>query len=510
MLKTLDPERIKNIIMEQTGISREDLEKRILEKKELLGSLATEEGALVLVAVDLGVEVREIEEEKPEKKVLIRDLKEGMTSVSVLDAVVVEILRVKRFGRRDGSAGQMASMRIADNTGEIRLVLWEEQSEAVEKGKIHKGDLLRIIRGFTRKGLYGDLELHVGRLGKIIVNPPDLKPENFPKPPMEPTPFTELEVGMPDVTIEGVVIETSPARAFTRPNGSQGRIATLRLTDDEEATVRVVFWDEQAPKASRYTIGDRIQIISGYTREGTAGEVEVHVGKATQIKTLEKAYAKPTTRPVPLSEIRHRMDSFDVQGRVAEVTPLRLFTRPSGETGVVADIYLTDGENWVRVSLWDKHAETIGKVKPGDLIRIRNAYTREDQYGLTINAGRRAVIEVNPPDIPKSLFPPLSTEPKAIKEIKPHMTGIALEATIQDLGELKEFQRQNGSTSSVIRFQLADETGSIPAVAWGENAEKISKARSGQKISIKGAYVKISAKGENEIHIENNTQIKIE
>ncbi|MGQ9721244.1 MAG: OB-fold nucleic acid binding domain-containing protein [Candidatus Jordarchaeum sp.] len=505
----MDPERIKNIIIEQTGTSREEVEKRVQEKKDLLGPLATEEGAVVLVAVDLNVEIREPEIEKPEKKILIKDLEEGMTSVSMVDGIVMEILRVKRFERQSGSTGQMASLRIADNTGETRLVLWEEQSDPVEKGKIHKGDLLRIIRGFTRKGLYGDLELHVGRLGKVVINPPDLKPENFPKPAMESIPFTELEVGMPDVTIEGLVIEVSPARAFARPDGSQGRIATLRLTDDEEAIVRVVFWDEQAPKASRYSVGDRIQIISGYTREGSAGEVEVHVGKATQIKTLEKAFTKPTPKPVPLSEIRHRMDSFDVQGRVADVTPLRLFTRPSGETGVVADIYMTDGENWARVSLWDKHAETIGRVKPGDLIRIRNAYTREDQYGLTINVGRRAIIEINPLDIPKGLFPPLSTEPKTIKEIRPHMTGVALEATIQELGELREFQRQDGSTSSVIHFQLTDETGSIAAVAWGEKAETLSKAQSGQKISIRGAYVKISARGESELHLENNTQIKI-
>ncbi len=505
----MDPEKIKTIIIEQSGISREEVEKLVQEKKELLGNLATEEGAAVLVAVELNVEVKEPEEEKPEKKILIKDLQEGMTSVSALDGVVMEILRIKRFERRTGSTGQMASMRIADNTGEIRLVLWEEQSEAVEKGKIHKGNLLRIIRGFTRKGLSGDLELHVGRLGKVIVNPSDLKPENFPKPAMDAIPFTELEVGMPDVTIEGMVTEVSPARAFTRPDGSQGRIATLRLTDEDEAVMRVVFWDEQAPKASRYSVGDRIQIISGYTREGTAGEVEVHVGKATQIKTLEKAFVKPKPRPVPLPEIRHRMDSFDVEGCVAEVTPLRLFTRSSGEAGVVADIYMTDGENWARASLWDKHAETVGRVKPGDIIRIRSAYTREDQYGLTINAGRQASIEINPPDIPKGLFPPLSTEPKTIKEIKPNMTGVALEATIQELGELKEFQRQDGSTSSVIHFQFTDETGSIPTVAWGEKAETLSKAQSGQKISIRGAYVKMSARGENELHIENNTQVKI-
>nr|MDO8082675.1 OB-fold nucleic acid binding domain-containing protein [Candidatus Freyarchaeota archaeon] len=508
MLTVLDPKKIVKLIVEQTGISREEVEKQIEKKKEILGSLATEEGAAVLVATELNVEIRETEEEKPEKKTQIKDLKEGMTSVSVVEGIVMEILRIKRFERRGGAAGQMASVRIADKTGETRLVLWEEQSEAVEKGKIHKGDILRILRGFTRKGRTGELELHVGRLGKIIANPPGIRPEDFPQPAKEPIPLTELEVGMPDVTVEGIVAEISPARSFTRSDGTEGRISTLRLVDND-AVIRVVFWDEQAPKSSRHQVGDRIQIISGYTREGTKGEVEVHVGKATQIKTLEKAAAKLAPKPTPLPEIRPRVDSLDIQARVADATPLRVFTRPTGGAGVVADLYVTDGENWARVSLWDKNAETVAKVKPGDIIRIRNAYTKEDQYGLTINAGKRAIIEVNPPDIPQNQFPPLDTRPKTIQEIKPHMTRVSLKATISELGELREFQRQNGTASSVIHFQLTDETGSIPAVAWGERAEELSKAQNGQKISIKEAYTRLSAKGEKELHIENNTQIKI-
>lgn len=504
----MDPQKIIKLIVEQTGLSQEEVKKQIEKKKEALGSLATEEGAAILVATELNVEIREPEEEKLEKKIQIKELKEGMTSVPVVEGVVMEILRVRRFERPGGTTGQMASMRIADQTGEIRLVLWEEQSEVVEKGKIHKGDILRIIRGFTRKGRTGELELHVGRLGKILVNPPGVRPEDFPQPPKESIPFTELEVGMPDVTIEGTVSEISPARSFTRPDGSEGRISTIRLVDNE-AIVRVVFWDEQAPKASRYQIGDRIQIISGYTREGTKGDVEVHVGKATQIKIIERAVAKLAPKPTPLSEIRPRVDSLDIEARVADVTPLRVFTRPSGGAGVVADLYVTDGKNWARVSLWDKNAEMVSRVKQGDIIRVRNAYTREDQYGLTINAGKRAIIEVNPPDIPQDRFPSLDAKLKTIQEIKPHMTHVSLKATLSELGELKEFQRQDGTTSSVIRFKLTDETGSILGVAWGEKAEILSKAQDGQKISIKEAYVRLSAKGEKELHIENNTQIKI-
>nr|MDO8077069.1 DUF2240 family protein [Candidatus Freyarchaeota archaeon] len=130
MLTVLDPEKIIELIVKQSGLTREEVEERIKRKKEALGSLATEEGAALLVAVELDVEVREPEEEaKPGEKTLIRDLREGMTNVPLLEGRVMEILRVKRFERRDGTVGRMASLRIADPTGETRLVLWEEQSE---------------------------------------------------------------------------------------------------------------------------------------------------------------------------------------------------------------------------------------------------------------------------------------------------------------------------------------------------------------------------------------------
>ena len=67
-------------------------------------------------------------EEGRENKVPIGMLHEDMDNVPLLEGRVLEILRVKRFERRRGTTGMMASLFIADKTGKVRLVLWDEHS----------------------------------------------------------------------------------------------------------------------------------------------------------------------------------------------------------------------------------------------------------------------------------------------------------------------------------------------------------------------------------------------
>jgi len=497
-------ERIVDLIADQTGVSREKVLELVRKKKEEMGGLVTDEGAALLVAVDLGVELRVGVRER----VRIGELSDKMVFVPVVDGRVKSFLGVKRFEREGGGgSGTMASVIIFDGTGEVKLVLWGEHSRIVEKGQLRKGDIVRVVKGYVKRGLFGDLELHVGRFGRVVVNPPDVRVEEFPEVADELTPLSRLEPGIQDVTVEGDVVEVSPVTLFERSDGSKGRMAAARISDGERS-VRVVFWDEQAVKGAQLRVGDRVRLVSGYTREGTSGDVEVHLAKAGRVEVVSRGEGA-AERYTPVSQLRSGMSSVNVVVRVTAKTPLRTFTKPyDGSLGAVADIYVTDGTGWTRISLWDAHANLLSKINVGDLLRVRNAYTREDVFGLNLNAGRRAIIEVNPPDVPQDAVPPVKECVVKLRDLKPYMANISLDVKVKHVGEVRAFQRQDGAMSKMLTLVLEDETGENPAVAWGEAATKLEGIREGTKLRLNGCYSKLNAKGETEIHIGEGAGIE--
>ena len=52
---------------------------------------------------------------------------------------------------------------IADKEGILRVVLWNEKAELVEKGELKAGQAVRLLHGYTREDRYGKTELHLGQ-----------------------------------------------------------------------------------------------------------------------------------------------------------------------------------------------------------------------------------------------------------------------------------------------------------------------------------------------------------
>ena len=97
---------------------------------------------------------------RPLSVLAIRDLRSGMTQVS-LTAKVLEIPKPTTVYTRYGNYASVANALIADETGTIRLCLWNEQI-----GSISTGDTIQIenARASTFKG---QRQLNIGRKGLL-------------------------------------------------------------------------------------------------------------------------------------------------------------------------------------------------------------------------------------------------------------------------------------------------------------------------------------------------------
>ena len=91
----------------------------------------------------------------------INELKAGQGKVE-LTATVAEKSDIRDFDK-NGNKGKVANAVLKDETGEIKLTLWNEDAE-----RINKGDKLKISNGYVGEWK-GELQLSAGKFGKIEV-----------------------------------------------------------------------------------------------------------------------------------------------------------------------------------------------------------------------------------------------------------------------------------------------------------------------------------------------------
>lgn len=94
--------------------------------------------------------------------VQISELKTGMSGVTV-EASVVSISEPRTVNLRDGGTAKVADCLIKDDSGQIKLSLWEDQIAMVKAGS-----KIAVENGYTRS-FRGENILNVGRYGKLKI-----------------------------------------------------------------------------------------------------------------------------------------------------------------------------------------------------------------------------------------------------------------------------------------------------------------------------------------------------
>lgn len=92
----------------------------------------------------------------------IKDLKAGMKQIN-LKARVLEIPKSKMVYTRSGMMAYVSNALIADETGSIRISLWNQQINIISEG-----DLINIKKGKVAR-FRGERQLRIGRQGSLNI-----------------------------------------------------------------------------------------------------------------------------------------------------------------------------------------------------------------------------------------------------------------------------------------------------------------------------------------------------
>lgn len=148
-------EDIKNKIIQETGLTKEEVEKRIEEKIIELSNLVSEEGAAYIVAKEEGLDLLE----KRDRSLKIKNIIPKMRNVEITGKII-EISEVREF-EVNGRKGKVQSISLGDETGKIRVVFWNDKIDLIKNLK--EGEVIKIKNGYTKANSFGIPEIHVGK-----------------------------------------------------------------------------------------------------------------------------------------------------------------------------------------------------------------------------------------------------------------------------------------------------------------------------------------------------------
>jgi replication factor A1 len=199
----------------------------------------------------------------------------GQSDVN-LRGLVLDTDSVRTFDRDDGSEGRVSNLALGDETGRVRVTLWDEKADRATE--LSAGTAVEVVDGYVRER-DGDLELHVGDRGAIEAF--DGTVEYDP----DTTPVADVEMGQ-TVDVAGVVRSTDPKRTFDRDDGTEGQVRNVRL-QDETGDIRVALWGDQAD--TDLAPGDEVLAADVEIDEGWQDDLEASANWRSTVVVLDDA-----------------------------------------------------------------------------------------------------------------------------------------------------------------------------------------------------------------------------
>jgi replication factor A1 len=467
-------------------ISKEDFLQRVRKKVESMGGLCDEPMAAMLVANELGFS------DVGRDSVKIENITADSGQVNFV-AKVVSVFDTREFTRNDGTIGRVGNIIVGDETGKIKVTLWDNMADLIKAEKIEAGQTFQ-ISGYVKQG-YSGVEVNIGNNGVLAKSEEDIDVAASSQK------IKDVKDGMGDLNLTGKVLEISEIRTFQRKDGSSGKVGNLLLGDDT-GTLRVTLWDDKTEFLNQIEYGDTVELINAYARENAfTQKIELQVGNRSVIRKSEKKieYEEKFTQ---ITDVRADMSDINVSGRVLDIGEIRTFEKKDGTTGRVGNLLLGDSTGKIRLTLWDEKTSFLDEVDFDETIEVLHAYSRENAFNqqVELNLGNRGIIQRSEKEIE---YREKFTD---IADIVPG-ESYSVQGKVSEIGELREFEREDGTENVVANLQLEDETGSIRLTLWGEQAYIIEDLDIDSEIQIIDAYAKYGLNEEIELSIGNKSRV---
>ena len=209
----------------------------------------------------------------------------------------------------------------------------------------------------------------------------------------------DLYSGAKEISLETRVLNVSPAKQFSRKDGSPFFLRTMTVYD-ANSTASVKLWDEKAnlPGIENLKPGDLIKIIKAYVKSDLNGLPTINIGTGSNIESIENNSDIPTIESITkdISELQEGQKDLVISGSLDGLISSMEFTNSRGQPGKALRMRLKgkDG-NPMRVVLWGKdESEIPNMISQGAKVRLLGVKIRSGNQGLEIHGNDSTLVEI--------------------------------------------------------------------------------------------------------------------
>ena len=451
-------ESLLNKLLEQKPeLSRSDIQEMIEKKKEKIGAgYLTDQGALFLIASDLGASLNE----QLKVEMGLKDLYVGAKEIT-LQTRVMNVYPAKQFSRKDGSQFLLRTMTVYDADSRAKVKLWDEKANLPGIENLKPGDLVKIIKAYVKSDMTGTPIINVGSNSNIETGEMQ---SDIPSLDSITEDVSTIKENQQNLVISGILDGNVRVSEFTNFKGQPGKALHLRLKGKDDTYARVVLWNaDEKSLPKMITLGAKTRLIGVRTKMGQQG-LELHGDEGTAIEIEGTKEIQPIIVRV-LSIVKNDSGNTLILGTQQDKKILNVID----SAGVSKDL------------------------KVGDVIECMPAKV----YGNSVTLeGDSFVRKIDDNKVPTILE--LRTK---IRDLKPSDDIYCIEAIILKNPERREIQTKTGELVSLSEMFIEDETGQIWLKGWRNQARLLDQFSQGEIITVAGVTAKAGLEGRTELFL---------
>ena len=443
-------ELISKLLEKVPELSRSVIEERINEKKEKVGAgYLTDQGAIFLVAADLGVSL----EQTQKSEVAIKDLYIGAKEVT-LESRVLNISPTKQFTKKDGSSFSLRTITVYDNNSTASVKLWDEKANLPGLENLKPGDLIKIIKAYVKSDLTGAPTINIGSGASIETSQSE---SDIVSIDSKITDVSEISDDQRDLIVSGTLGSAMSLLEFTNSKGQPSKALKFRLKGENKNLVNVVLWGKDESILPKVIGQDaKVKLFGVRTKTGMQG-LEIHGNDATIINVEGDTEIQPTI--------------------------VRLLAIEKDQAGNTTGLAIDKSRKLVRIT---DVANTIGTFAKDDILECMPSKI----FGNTIQIDQDSFVR----KIDDETVPTVAEIRTKITEVS-EGNDYSVEAIVLKAPERKDIQTKSGENIQLSEMFVEDDSGQVWIKGWRQQADLMDSYTLGDIITILGVNARPGLEG---------------